>query len=42
MCIRDRGMWIGLTLGLFISAAFVIARVNYTTGAGRDKFTLRT
>ena len=36
------GMWIGLTLGLFISAAFVIARVNYTTGVGRDKFTLRT
>ena len=36
------GMWIGLTLGLFISAAFVIARVNYTTGVGRDNFTLRT
>ncbi len=33
-----QGMWIGLTIGLFFSATLVIARVNYTTGIGRNKF----
>ena len=36
------GMWIGLTVGLFVSAAFVIARVNYTTGRGRSRFVLNS
>lgn len=36
------GMWIGLTVGLFVSAAFVIARVNYTTGRGRNRFVLNS
>ena len=37
-----QGMWIGLTVGLFFSAAFVIARVNYTTGRGRNRFVLNS